>query len=370
LSENEELRMRQVLAEYVAPRVAVQIYRVDGFAGGEGFFVIEVPRSADAPHAVRVNNALRYPKRDGARVRWLAENEVADAYRNRFTAARAQIERLGEVHSDGIAGLSRYGWAEDTAWLTIAVVPDLPGALVLSHHTAETVGQHVRRRPHPFDPPFSSIRNSPVRSTTGFRRVAVTQSFGSATDPVRIAHWQLHTEGSGFAAVRVGSRLRTWAGDTLVDPPRFAVYDEEMMGAAAQIIDALVEHAVDRCGATGNAVLRATIEVHDPSGEHLPVVVTHERDPFGRDEDDPGVVSIPPSDHSVDLDAIRSSKVELLVAIQLVLTDLMQALGRAECWQISRDGSVRITYFRSEFQGSVRDWCATNGVDCTQESVT
>src|SRR5437667_8962258 len=78
LSEAEVLRMRQIVTSNVAPVPRFDIHRVPETSGAStGFYLVAVPRSPDAPHAVRVNDALKYPRRDGARTRWLSESEVA-----------------------------------------------------------------------------------------------------------------------------------------------------------------------------------------------------------------------------------------------------------------------------------------------------
>jgi hypothetical protein len=59
-----------------------------------GFFLIAVPRSPSAPHAVLINEALRYPKRNGSTTRYLSEPEVAASYRDRLTGAAAQVDLL------------------------------------------------------------------------------------------------------------------------------------------------------------------------------------------------------------------------------------------------------------------------------------
>ncbi len=101
-SEAEELRMRQTVTSLVAPAPRLTIHRILEHSGvATGFYLISIPRSPDAPHAVRVNDALKYPRRDGARTRWLSESEVADAYRSRFQQASAQTETLDQIFQEG-----------------------------------------------------------------------------------------------------------------------------------------------------------------------------------------------------------------------------------------------------------------------------
>jgi predicted HTH transcriptional regulator len=86
VSENEELRMRQIVASSCAPHVAFEIHRVrdDPDAAGNGFFLLVVPPSAARPHSVQKGVDLRFPRRDGALTRYMTESEVAQLYRDRL----------------------------------------------------------------------------------------------------------------------------------------------------------------------------------------------------------------------------------------------------------------------------------------------
>ncbi len=108
----------------------IDVLRVeDPNRSGHGLVVIAVPRSPLAPHAVVVNEGLRYPKRYGATTRYLSEPEVADAYRERFAALQRQADRADEVEADA---LDRLSTAEDQVWIIVSLVPDLAGSLVVN----------------------------------------------------------------------------------------------------------------------------------------------------------------------------------------------------------------------------------------------
>ncbi len=85
--------------------------------------MIAVPRSPAAPHAVLVNEALRYPRRNGATTRYLSEPEVAAAYRERLAGARRQSTRISEVQREALERLN----PEGLPWVVVTLVPDLPG---------------------------------------------------------------------------------------------------------------------------------------------------------------------------------------------------------------------------------------------------
>ncbi len=102
LDEREEIRMRQVIASLAAPSPEVEIARVEAKNAGRGYYLLAIPASPWKPHGVRVNEGLRYPRRDGPHMRYLSETEIAEAYRSRFTAEASQRRRLDQVHSEGI----------------------------------------------------------------------------------------------------------------------------------------------------------------------------------------------------------------------------------------------------------------------------
>lgn len=97
----EELRISQIVSHRLA-RPAFTVYRT-GAASGGGYLIISVPPSVRRPHAVVVNDALRYPVREGAGKRYLSESEVADQYRSRFADAQNQLNQAHERHDAAVA---------------------------------------------------------------------------------------------------------------------------------------------------------------------------------------------------------------------------------------------------------------------------
>lgn len=104
LSDGEVTRMLQVVASLTAPLPVFDIVPVEDPARpGTGFYLIAVPRSPRQPHAVLVNDALGFPRRNGSTMRYLSEGEVEAAYRDRFRTAGAQAIRSDEVERDVLA---------------------------------------------------------------------------------------------------------------------------------------------------------------------------------------------------------------------------------------------------------------------------
>jgi predicted HTH transcriptional regulator len=121
LDPAEERRMRQIAAERIAPHLDFRIRSVQSGADASiGYYLLIVPPSTLRPHLVKAGRTtLGVPVRDGATKRWLAEPEIADAYRDRYRLAIDQAARVSQVLDEGLA---RMDHAAD-AFLAVAMVP-------------------------------------------------------------------------------------------------------------------------------------------------------------------------------------------------------------------------------------------------------
>lgn len=369
LSDAEELRMRQILAGNLAPRALVSIHHVEE-RPGHGFYVIEVPRSADAPHAVRVGDGLRYPRRDGNGIRWLSETEVADAYSNRFAGARAQIDRLDAVHTEGTDALRRFGEG-DTGVMIMSLVPDLPGELTLQRGVPETIGSWIRDKDHPFTDDQSQIEYYSPRASTAFRRVVVAQGVPDTGRPDG-GYFQLHTDGSGFASFPFA-----WKGSEhgrqYFEPHRFFIEDEALVSTTAELLSILAGFALDHARAGGLAAVRVSLLLTDETGEEIPVQLVSFRGNqlLSRFRYEPLISDLPPAiDHTIDLEAVATSTLDLLLATRTITTDLFQALGRPSCWQIDPEGRIRALHIKRDNARQVQNWARRAGAEITDEPGT
>jgi hypothetical protein len=129
LTDEETRRMHQVVASLVAPMPTIEINVVSQHGSNtSGFYIIAVPRSRSAPHAVLVNDALRFPRRNGTTTRYLSEPEVALAYRDRQAGAADQRHRLDQICDDATRRVNH----DDNPWLLVALIPDLAGDMGIS----------------------------------------------------------------------------------------------------------------------------------------------------------------------------------------------------------------------------------------------
>lgn len=96
ISDGEANRMLQIIAGIgPLPTVDVRLAE-DPDKPGTGFIIVSVPRSAAGPHAVLVNDSLRYPRRHGRTTVYLREPEVAPAYRERFAGLRSKLDAAAD----------------------------------------------------------------------------------------------------------------------------------------------------------------------------------------------------------------------------------------------------------------------------------
>jgi predicted HTH transcriptional regulator len=101
LSDDEVNRIYMIVASKVSPLPAFDVRQVhDPARNGHGFLLIAVPRSPDAPHAVLINDGLRFPKRNGTTTTYLSEPEVAAAYRDRFIGIQSRYDDLARYEDD------------------------------------------------------------------------------------------------------------------------------------------------------------------------------------------------------------------------------------------------------------------------------
>ena len=349
LTENEELRMRQVVTSLVAPVPRFTVVRVPEAPNAEiGFYLIAVPRSADSPHAVRVGDALRYPRRDGPRTRLLSESEVADAYRNRFSEAGEQTQRLEQIANEGQNALE----LNETVWFGIGLVPLSPGSLEIRQRTirdaqANWIGPWAQNQG------FGSavFHSGAFDVSAGVRRVIISAGRNRGEWVSRWGHAELYQNGSGYAAVPL------WRV-TSDSPDEVRINDEHLVSSALSATGMLVDHATRRCGAFGDAIAISRIVTAGTRWCSL----AHWR--FGYLADYHGgrrLHSFPESRHQISLDDCQTGN-GLVLATRMVLTELIQAVGTAEVLQISPNGELRRPYFVHERLPAVEAWAKANGV--------
>jgi hypothetical protein len=361
LSEADERRIRQIVGSQVVPMPVIDVLRVeDPSQSGHGLVLIAVPRSPLAPHAVVVNDGLRYPRRNGATTRYLSEPEVADAYRERFATSRRQADRASEIETDA---LDRLATTEDQAWVVVSLVPDLAGSLVVNQAALRSAREEMMGRQPLIMPAGLSWR----RFSIGRRRILADGSMDN-TRRARFLSADLHADGAGtFAAFVLGRRPSSVAASSGELVPR-QIDDEMVVNGILSGLRFLARHARDRAAAGGNALIRAQLY---PVGRQQPLGLTYNRG-FGRGFGDSlgdriMTDSRVPPERVAPLDTLAADGPDLVTTSYLLATDVFQEFGWAEAAQFTDDGRVRLRHWREEWQAPVEQWAASAGISTTQE---
>ena len=261
LSEADERRIRQIVGSQVVPMPVIDVLRVeDPKRPGHGLVLIAVPRSPLAPHAVVVNDGLRYPKRNGATTRYLSEPEVADAYRQRFAAVRRQADRANEVEADA---LDRLSTTDDQVWIVVSLVPDLAGDLVINRATLNAARGEILGR----QPLLMPIGLSWQRVSIGRRRVLADGNVDNSRR-ARFLSADLHYDGAGTFAAFVLRPRPSQVNPNAGEPQVRQINDEMVVNGILSGLRLLARHARDRAAAGGRRCTRSAVSSRRPATPH------------------------------------------------------------------------------------------------------
>ncbi len=361
LTEAEERRIRQIVGSQVVPLPILDFLRVEDPARpGHGLTLIAVPRSPLAPHAVIVNDGLRYPRRNGATTRYLSEPEVATAYRDRFATAHRQTDRAREIEADA---LDRLATGDDQVWVVVSLVPDLRGDLVIDQAALRSARTELMGQQPMIMPTTLGWR----RVNIGRRRLLADGTMNSEPQ----ARWlsaELHDDGAGVFSAFVfspGSSAISSNGDEPVIRP---INDESAINGILSGLRFLGRHARDRATAGGNALMRAQIYPVEPG---QPLRLVHSRNGFMDSLGTHVLTDSPsPAERVAPLESLAADGPELISAAYLLATDVFQAFGWAEAAQLTREGQVRLPYWNREWQQYMQPWAASAGITTTEEMLS
>jgi Schlafen, AlbA_2 len=252
VSDDEVRRILQVVGSLVVPLPVFEPLPVlKPGETGHGFLVVAVPRSPLAPHAVIVNQGLRFPRRNGTTTRYLAEPEVASAYRERFAGAQRQSARVDEIEREALERLDTSG----LPWVVVSLVPDLPGDLSINSGVFTTFQREIMEQPLSVG---AAAGSAILRAGVGRRRLLAD----GTRDDSSLAKWvslELHTDGSGVYSACVLDLMerRREESPQNGEPRHRSVHDEGLVIAVMSGLRHLAQHARDRAAAGGNGALRS-----------------------------------------------------------------------------------------------------------------
>lgn len=352
LADGEEGRLLQIGAGNITPHAPFDVHIVPSENDGmRVYYVLVVPPSPLRPHAVRKDNDLRYPRRDGSSTRWLAEAEIADMYRNRFRMAEDQMSRIEPVVGDGLAQMDLQ---KDSAYLAVALVPSTPGSMSMGLARIRQVEDWA------LDPSgtyaWRGFFGSHPNGRAGIRRVRLGWLVSEKKPDSNYA--ELHTDGAGFACEQVG-RPHPEHGENSV---AIQIPNIGLLWEVARSLRLLGRHAIENTGAWGDAIvvtrlfgsdMQLTYPVHGG--------VLHE--PWNHQPISDPIVTR----HTVPLESLAESDQSLLATTRLVATDLFNAFGSPEVQQIDERGRIRIRYVPKGER--VAEFAEAHGVEVSDEKV-
>jgi hypothetical protein len=351
LSDGEVGRIRQIVASLVSPLPTFDILQVeDPQQAGRGFLLIAVPRSPSAPHAVLVNDGLRFPKRNGATTTYLSEPEVAAAYQDRFAGIQNRFGDLDQHERDLVARLD----TSDQIFVVVTLAPALAGEFILDNKTVRVFEAEMNQK----DPMILSRGIHWQRTRVGIRRLVADGTLN--TGPARWLACELHQSGAGSFAAIVTER----SNDNKVSQ----LNDEDTFNAVWTGLRFLARHARDRAAAGGNATVQVTVW---PVSEEIPAQLVQRRgfgftDPLGRGEP---ATSQPVARGAFDIDDLAEEGPPLVAATYSLVSELFQHFGYPEAPQATRDGAFRIKYWREPVAQQVRAWAEGCGVEVSDQVI-
>ena len=353
--EEERLRIQKVVSSRIFPHPEIDVRRVDSITDvSKAFYVISIPPSDWAPHAVSVgDNALRYPRRSGTGRRWLSESEIADAYRNRHRQQDEQVQRVRSIHEEMCAGLD----TSADAYLVVSVVPNRPGRMRIARETLEEYRVWVNQRNSDFAAYIRSNTYGQVRADYRSIRFSDAAQLG---DPPYSQQGRMYDDGAGSFVTQYEERIRSLRGPEPEKAGRIEIPDEMLLADVVNSLQLLGAHAVQRTLTGGDAVVLAQLVACTA----MPAVLTQFRTHF------PDVLQgsvrvdgdTPLSRHMVGLEDIATPGPALLRAARPILVDLMSAFGIPAPDQLPEDGSIDLRFF---YQGGqeVKKWAERYGVE-------
>ncbi|MEZ5410182.1 MAG: ATP-binding protein [Acidimicrobiales bacterium] len=348
----EELRIRQILANLVAPALDVETIVVPSkHEVGKGYLAIVVGQSPSGPHAVLKNADLRFFKRDGPRKRPMSESEVADHYRGRFTAAASRVERLMAVH-DNLRDLI----SPDTnrAWLLVSGLPEIPGRDRSSRAGLDELRSWmpsvVAHSPMPY------FLQGATNFTTGFRRYVVGDWALDQRGAAEQVAVELHHDGAAGIAFAVGHdwneqrRFRS-SGDADDSDPALLTIGDEGLSFAVLTALGLVGAQAQRTHAGGQIEVAASFfSVH-------PVGLGHTRQ-YGIDDrlGNRSLAEFERLTHTLAVNDLAYPGPGLVAAGYLVASDLTAGFGLPETLQLDIEGHLKWRFINHTYRGDVGRW--------------
>ena len=343
LTDAEQRRVHQIVAANVFPHLPIEVFSTALEDGGRGVMIIAVAPSPLRPHAVAVNDALRYPRRQGTVTRYLSESEVADLYRDRFAIQRDEVERVSAIRREAIAEIDQDG----AVWVAVSAVPTGAGSLMVSDETiVNTQAWAQRFMGDDYVAGFLGQAAPLVRP--GLRRLRVLTNYAHNSPP-NYQYAELHTDGAAVAMHRLFT-----GRDAPSEGEPLPLLNMPLLWTAAKALNVVAAHALN-VGAWGEVLVELT--VFGPPRVLAWVSHGHfiERITGARVLEDDVV-----SKHTFSLSDLTAGTQPLLAATRLILMDVFNAFGSSEVQALTPNGALDTGYIGGAPE--LRAWAEQNNV--------
>jgi len=377
VTDAEVRRIRQVAASLLSPLPLFDVITIpdettdrqaassestgdqNELPSAHGFILVAVPRSLKAPHAVLVNDDLRYPKRNGATTRFLSEPEVATAYEDRAAGAARQASRLTQIEREAFARIDR----EQQSWLMLALVPDLPGDFLITTASFD----EFQRVTMDTDPAMLLRAGVTFQRISVGRRSLLADGTMDQSPLAKYSSLELHTDGAGTFGLWMYDMTEGRYTAALTKPPHQMLDDELIALAVVSGLLRLAQHARDRAAAGGNALVRATLL---PASNADSIEIGHARDHgFPQSRSRTAVREAVRAEAVAALDHLASPSAPLIATAARLIDEMGQAFGIPELGQLTRDGRVRRPYWGVRRQQAVVEWAEQNEIQVTDDDL-
>lgn len=363
LSDAERNRMLQILASGIAPMPACEVLSVREDESDSGWYLLAVPRSQRAPHAVIMNDGFRFPVRNGTTIRYVSEPEVAAMYRVRDHRAGDLQARLQELAAISLSCVDR----DQGPWITVTLVPEHPGTLEINQRRLNEMKRSYVTRDvsdiQPYGVYFEWVRHSRGKYTVGEGPYPPLES------PLpRYGYAELGTDGAGSYAVMLvdmGEVRRNNSGRAPDATAPQVVSDESLALRILTGLRRLASHARDTTGAAGAVV----VQVHLAPSTGRELEIGHSRFHGMTESRSQTSVSgrIAVAETAASLDDLADPGPELVSAAARLLDELGTWFGIAEMGQLTQDGAIRRRYWTEA--RPLQNWAQLFGVEVTEQTI-
>jgi hypothetical protein len=361
-------RVHAVMAGSVFPMPEVAVYGVPR-GGSEGQYLVVIPPSPLAPHAVRGDpegkrrEPLTYWLRNGNQSTALAEGEVADRYRNRFAMARSAVTTSEALASEAATHLDS---GKEGVWLVITLVPTRTGSLPRADADIESFKTWVQEIQAEGLPDAAHLVNAwTITKGVGQRIVTATSPYRGTAQSNYI---ELHDNGAGVLAVQQAQREGNANAAHLAEHGEgldFLIRGQ----VATQVLAALFvlgRHAV-RTGGGGDATVTARIVRRNAANSPgLVLLATHGEGGLSVANPEARVIQTPAvCERTFSVEALASDGRELVVATHLLAGDVFADFGNEDLFGFDAAGTISVQKLgeaRTDTGRKLAAWALANGL--------